>query len=110
MALKDIFETKSPFEELKLTLIAYVKQETLGPLKKLARYLAFGLAGAFALVLGANLILLGVLRLLQSETGSFFTGSLTWLPYLIVAVVGAVMAVSSIGAAKRKASAKELIS
>ncbi len=108
MAFKDIFETKSPFDELKSTVLAYVKQETLGPLKHLGRYLAFGFVGAIALVMGAGLILLGLLRLLQSETGTSLTGNLSWIPYFIVAIAGALMAMLAINAARRKASAKEL--
>ncbi len=108
MAFKDIFDTKSPFDELKSTVLAYVKQETLGPLKNLGRYLAFGVGGAISLVVGANLILLGLLRLLQSETGTALTGNLSWIPYLVVAVAGSLMAMLAINAARRKASAKEL--
>lgn len=69
-------------------VIDYVKQETLEPLKGLGRFLAAGVAGSLALCVGVVLLLLGLLRLLQSETGSSFTGHLSWLPYLIVTVVG----------------------
>ena len=37
------------------------------------------------------LLLLGVLRVLQTETGTVFEGSLSWLPYLITAVFGLVV-------------------
>lgn len=109
MTLKEIFETKSPLEDLRATLLAYVKQETLGPAKKLGRYLIFGLAGSLLLVLGVILLLLGFLRLLQSQTGSTFTGDLSWIPYLIIAVVGIALTLVSLKAARRKASAKELL-
>ena len=65
-------------------VIDYAKQETLGPLKSLGRFLVFGLVGSVALTAGAVLLLLAVLRALQTETGSTFTGHLSWLPYLIV--------------------------
>lgn len=68
-------------------VIDYAKQETLGPLKSLGRFLAFGLMGSVAITLGTVLLLLAGLRALQSETGTSFTGHLSWLPYLIVAVV-----------------------
>jgi hypothetical protein len=68
-------------------VLDYAKQETLGPLKSLGRFLVFGLAGSVALTAGAVLLLLAGLRALQSETGSSFTGHLSWLPYLITAVV-----------------------
>lgn len=64
--------------------IDYVKQETLEPLKGLGRFLAAGIGGSFALCIGVVFLLVGVLRLLQTETGSTFTGHLSWIPYLIV--------------------------
>ena len=67
-------------------VIDYAKQETLGPLKGLIRFVAFGLLGSVALAAGAVLLLLAGLRAIQSETGSTFTGKLSWLPYVIVAV------------------------
>jgi hypothetical protein len=74
-------------------VVDYAKQETLGPLKDLGRFVTYGAAGSVALALGSVLLLLAVLRALQSETGSAFTGHLSWLPYLItgalaVAVMG----------------------
>jgi hypothetical protein len=68
-------------------VIDYVKQETLTPLKGLGRFLALGVAGSLALCAGTVLLLLAVLRLLQGETGSTFTGHLSWIPYLIVSVL-----------------------
>ncbi len=69
-------------------VVDYAKQETLGPLKSLGRFVAFGVAGSIALTVGVVLLLLAALRALQTETGSTFTGNLSWLPYLIT-VVGA---------------------
>ncbi len=66
-------------------VVDYVKQETLGPLKSLGRFLLFGFVGSVAITLGTVLLLLALLRALQTETGSSFTGHLSWLPYLIVA-------------------------
>ena len=77
-------------------VIDYAKQETLGPLKSLGRFLVFGLAGSVAITVGAVLLLLAGLRALQTETGSSFTGHLSWLPYLIVAA--AAMAVMGLAA------------
>ena len=68
-------------------VVDYAKQETLGPLKSLGRFLLFGLVGSIAITAGAVLLLLALLRALQTETGSSFTGHLSWLPYLIVAAV-----------------------
>lgn len=74
-------------------LKAYAQQETVGPLKRLGRYLGFGLAGSALIALGFILLLLGLLRLLQTETGSTFTGSLSWAPYAITLAVAVVVAV-----------------
>ena len=68
-------------------VVAYLKQETLGPLRGVARFVAFGVAGSVALSAGAVLLLLAVLRVLQDETGGTFSGSRSWLPYLVVVVL-----------------------
>ncbi|NNE12113.1 MAG: hypothetical protein HKN41_07710 [Ilumatobacter sp.] len=65
----------------------YAKQETVGPLKGAGRWIAMGAAGAICLGLGLSLLLLGLLRLLQSEVSDIADGRLSWLPYLIVLVV-----------------------
>lgn len=65
---------------------AYAKQETVGPLKGLGRFIGFGLAGSFCLGIGLVLLALGGLRALQSETGTTFDGNWSWAPYLIVLV------------------------
>ena len=70
----------------------YLKQETLGPLKGLGRFVAWGLAGSLAMAVGFLLLLVGVLRLLQTETGSTFGGDLSWVPYFVVSALGLVVA------------------
>lgn len=75
-------------------VVAYAKQETLGPLRGAARWLGAGVAGALLLGLGSILLLLGLLRLLQTEWTRSATGSLSWLSYVIVLVVAsAVLAI-----------------
>lgn len=64
----------------------YVKQETVDPIKGVGRFVAYGVAGAFLVGIGVVLLSVGVLRVLQSETDTTFTGSLTWIPYGIVFV------------------------
>ncbi|HUS41523.1 MAG TPA: hypothetical protein VMY16_02545 [Ilumatobacteraceae bacterium] len=68
----------------------YAKQETLGPLKGAGNWLGYGFAAAAALGLGLVLLLVGLLRLLQSEWERSATGSLSWVSYLIVLVVAGV--------------------
>jgi hypothetical protein len=67
--------------------IEYVKQETIEPLQGAGRYVVYGVAGSLAISIGVVLLLVAVLRILQTETGAFH-GNLSWIPYLIVAVLG----------------------
>jgi hypothetical protein len=81
----------------------YAKQETIDPLKGLGRFLALGLAGAIALGIGVSMLVLGGLRLLQTETGSTFTGNWSWAPYLLTTVAGCVaIALALLRISKRK--------
>ena len=68
--------------------VDYLKQEVVEPLRGLGRFLYMGIAGSFFLAFGLLLILLGVLRLLQTETGSALTGDWSWVPYAAVVVLG----------------------
>ncbi len=69
----------------------YAKQETLGPLKGAGSWLAFGAAGAFVLGLGLLLMMLGLLRLLQSEISWAAGGSWSWSAYGITLLVTVVL-------------------
>jgi hypothetical protein len=68
--------------------VDYLKQETVAPLRGLGRFLYMGIAGSFFMAGGLLLILLGVLRLLQTETGTALTGDWSWVPYAVVVVLG----------------------
>ena len=78
--------------ELWELVVAYAKQETVDPVRNLGRFVAFGVAGSLVLGLGVGLLILAVLRFFQTETGSTFTGNLSWVPYLIMLVVSLVLA------------------
>ena len=65
----------------------YALQETVGPIRNAGRWLGFGVGGAFALGLGLSIVLLGVLRLIQTEWDRSAEGSLSWIPYLITLIV-----------------------
>ncbi len=69
----------------------YVIQETITPIRTVGRTLLFGGAAATLLGLGTVLLLLGVLRVLQTETGRAFAGTWSWVPYPITAILGLVV-------------------
>jgi hypothetical protein len=83
--------------ELKDLVLRYLRQETLEPIKDLGRFVIFGVVGSVVLVTGLTLLLVGLLRGLQEETGTTFTGNLTWVPYGICALTG--LAVAALAAA-----------
>ncbi len=68
--------------------VDYLKQETIDPLRGLGRFLYMGIAGSAFLAFGILLILIGVLRLLQTETGTALTGDWSWVPYAVVVLLG----------------------
>jgi hypothetical protein len=78
-------------EDLLQMMVDYARQETLGPLEGIGRYVAFGVAGSVCISLGLVLGLLAGLRALQTETGSTFHGNLSWVPYVIIAAVAFVL-------------------
>ncbi len=80
----------------------YAQQQTIDPLKSLGRFVGWGAAGAVTLGIGTVLVLVGVLRALQTQTGSVFTGSLSWAPYLITVAIAAVLTGLALAAITRK--------
>lgn len=83
------------------TVKQYARQETLGPLKGAARWMAFGSAAALSIGVGASLIILALLRMIENEFAPTFAGPwMRTVPYLValiacVVVIG--LAVSRIG-------------
>ena len=91
--------------ELWQLVLGYLKQETLEPLKGLARFVALGMVGAALLTIGFVLLAVALLRVFQVETGVHLTGNWSWAPYgltLLAAIGVAAIAGSRIGAARRK--------
>lgn len=78
----------SEVSEIVDLLKRYLLQETVAPLKSMARTLGFGAAAAVALGIGGVFILIGVLRVLETETGTIFTGDLSWAPYGLTILAG----------------------
>ena len=83
---------------------AYIKQETVEPIKGLGRKVAFGIGGSVLLSVGLVMLALGGLRALQTETGSTFEDKWSWAPYLITLVGLAVLIALAVkvGMKKRK--------
>ena len=100
---KSLGETVSDIVEL---LKAYAKQETVEPLKRLGRYLGFGVGGSVLMATGFVLLILAGLRALQTQTGSTFTGSWSWAPYAIMIVVSLLVAVLFLSFIKPKGARK----
>jgi hypothetical protein len=69
----------------------YALQETVGPLKGAGRWIGVGAGAALSLGLGFMLLLLGLLRLIQTEWKSIAEGGSSWVPYAIVFVVAVVL-------------------
>ena len=86
---------------------AYAKQETVGPLKGAGQWLGYGAAAAFVLSIGVVLLLLGLLRLLQTEWSRSATGSLSWVAYLITLLVAVAVIALAISRVKKATLSKE---
>ena len=80
------------------SLTSYVKGQLLHPLSGAGRWLIFGLAGGVLIGGGVALGLRGILRLLQTEFSGIAAADsrLSWLPYLVVLVVGVVVLVATL--------------
>jgi hypothetical protein len=80
----------------------YARQETVDPLKGVGRYLGYGAGGALLLALGVIMLMLSGLRALQTETGDALDGSLSWLPYVIVLAVAALLVAWAVSRISKK--------
>ncbi len=65
---------------------SYALQETVGPLKGAGRWIGAGIVGALLMSIGLMMLLLGVLRLLQTEVFRS-DGWTSIFPYLIVTLL-----------------------
>ena len=98
--------------ELWELIVTYVKQETIVPIKGLGRFLAKGVAGSALLSIGLVMLVLALLRGLQTETGDALDGDWSFAPYVITLVVCAGvagLAARAITAHKRRAERKGTI-
>lgn len=83
----------------------YLKQETVDPFRAIGAMVVWGLVGSVLAAGGFVLAGIGLLRLLQTETGTTFAGHLDWLPYVIVVVVLAVVVAIAAARIGRRAKA-----
>ncbi len=102
---------KSTKELIQLS-IGYVKQETKQPLVGVVELLTRGILAALFISTGLVLLLLGLLRGIQSALAyervsseglverGHFSGSLSWLPYLLT-IAGAAVSLAIVGLAAR---------
>jgi uncharacterized membrane protein len=87
----------------------YARQETIGPLRGAGKWLALGAAGAVLLGFATALLVLGVLRLLQTEFHKSFRGQWTQIiPYVVAAVVAVAVIGVSVSRIGKKSLQKEL--
>ncbi len=89
-------------EELRDLVTEYVRQQTIVPAKNLGRRFGFSFAGGAVLGGGFILLLLGVLRVLQTEVWVFPEpgNNWSWLPYVITGFAGILIAGISVKLAK----------
>ena len=73
-------------QELWELLKAYAQQETIGPIKTLGTQIGWGLAGTFSFALGYVLIVLGVMRFLQTHSPEWWRPH-NYLNYFVAVVM-----------------------
>jgi Putative Actinobacterial Holin-X, holin superfamily III len=81
---------REDLEDVGAVALRYVKEETLQPLKDTGRFALYGSLGSVFVGFGVVLLLLAVLRFFQ-EQFEVFRGTLSWIPYLIVAALAALV-------------------
>jgi hypothetical protein len=81
---------RDELSEIGAVAARYVKEETLQPLKDTGRFAMFGALGSIFVGFGVVLLLLAVLRFFQ-EQFAVFRGTLSWIPYFIVAVLALIV-------------------
>jgi hypothetical protein len=93
--------------ELKELTVTYAREQTIDPLKGVGRYLGLGLAGSLLVGIGAVELTVALLRVLQTETGTTFTGNWSWVPYVICIAALCVVAGVAVYAIQRPRQRKE---
>jgi hypothetical protein len=77
-------------DEIKSLAFRYIKEETIQPIKDMGRFVVWGALGSLLVGFGFFLLLFGALRFLQ-EQFKVLDGTLSWIPYLVVVVLAALV-------------------
>jgi Putative Actinobacterial Holin-X, holin superfamily III len=93
-------------DEIRQLALHYIKEETIQPLKDLGRFIVWGALGSLLVGFGYLFLLFGALRFLQ-EQFKVLDGTLSWIPYLTVVVLAALIVALTVwrivsGTAKRR--------
>ena len=85
----------------------YARQETVGPIRGAGRWAAFGGAGAVLFGVGTIVLMLAVVRLMQTETDAFAGRWMSLIPYCVALVIAAVVIAIAVSRIARKSLDKE---
>jgi len=77
-------------DEIKTLALRYIKEETIQPIKEMGRFVLWGAVGSLLVGFGYFFLLFGALRFLQDQF-KVLDGTLSWIPYLIVVVLAAMI-------------------
>jgi flagellar biosynthesis protein FliQ len=77
-------------DEIKTLALRYIKEETIQPIKEMGRFVLWGAVGSLLVGFGYFFLLFGALRFLQDQF-KVLDGTLSWIPYLIVVVLSAMV-------------------
>lgn len=86
---------------------AYAVQETVGPARGAARWLAYGTLAALFMGTGVVLLGLAALRLSQDAGGTVLDGAWSFVHYLVAAVVLSVTVALALSRTSKKSLAKD---
>ena len=86
---------------------AYAVQETVGPARGAARWLAYGTLAALFMGTGVVLLGLAALRLSQDAGGTVLDGAWSFVHYLVAAVVLSVTVAVSLSRISKTSRAKD---
>jgi hypothetical protein len=86
---------------------AYAVQETVGPARGAARWLAYGTLAALFMGTGVVFLGLAALRLSQDAGGNVLDGAWSFVHYLVAAVVLSVTVALALSRTSKKSLAKD---